>query len=80
MSYYKLFLVKSRGFRAYVVAENTEKAWEKFKNWLEEHSYGCYWERDFQSIELVARDGACSPKTNIGATTDDEAKDDMLFL
>ena len=75
-----LFLVKSKGFRAYVVAENTDKAWEKFHTWLEEKDYGYYWERNFQSVELVASAGGGSPKSAEGVAIDDRGKADMIFL
>ena len=75
-----LYLVRSRGFRAYVVSENTEGAWNKFSTWLKEHEYGCYFERDFNSIEIVARSDAYSPKTNTGTSYDDGNRDDLLFL
>jgi hypothetical protein len=74
-----LYLVKSRGFRAYVVAEDTEQAWSKFSNWLIVHDYGFYCDRDFDSVEIVARESG-TPKTKSGCSFDDTRKDDMLFL
>lgn len=76
----KLYLVKSRGFRAYVVAEDTNSAWEKFKAWLDCNDYGYFWDRDFGSIELVASEDTHSLKTESGNSFDDNRKDDKLFL
>lgn len=76
----KLYLVKSRAFRAYVVAESADGAWEKFESWLKENDYGCYTDCDFDSVEIVAKTDAYSPKSNTGTSFDDSRKDDMLFL
>ncbi len=75
-----LYFVKSRGFRAYVVATDTDSAWEKFKKWLDEKDYGYYWDREFQSIELIATDGHSSPKSDTGTDFEDSRKDDLLFV
>ena len=75
-----LYLVKSRGFRAYVVAENTNEAWAKFSSWLAEKDYGFLSDRDFESIEIVAKTDELSPKSNTGTSFDDSRKDDLLFL
>ncbi len=76
----KLYLVKSKGFRSYVVAENTEKAWDKMHSWLEEHDYGYYWDREFASIELIASKSSTSPKSDSGLNYDDLKKTDILFV
>lgn len=75
-----LYLVKSRGFRSYVVAENTEEAWQKFSSWLKEKEYGFYADRDFESIEIVAKEDEHSPKSNTGMSFDDSRQDDKLFF
>lgn len=75
-----LYLVKSRAFRSYVIAENTDEAWKKFKSWLEEKDYGYYWDRDFQSIEIIASADSNFPKSESGVHYDDKNKTDMLFL
>ena len=75
-----LYLVKTRGFRAYVIADNTDKAIDKFKRWLDEKDYGYYWDRDFQSIELVASNTEHSPKSESGVRFDDQHQDDMLLI
>jgi len=75
-----LYLVKTRGFRAYVIADSTDKAIDKFKKWLEMEDYGYYWDRDFESIELVATNSKNSPKTCTGTSFDDSRKDDLLLI
>ena len=81
----KLYLVKSKGFRGYVVAVDTNTAWEKFKNYLESlglgsYSYGTYEERKFDSIQIVADSNAYKPKTATGMAYDDTYIDDILVL
>lgn len=75
-----LYLVKSRGFRAYVVADTTDEAWNKFSSWLKEHDYGFYADRDFESVTIIASTKQTSPKTNSGMSFDDSRQDDLLFL
>ena len=75
-----LYLVKTRDFRAYVVATDTEKACEKFKKWLDDKNYGYYWARDFQSVEIIASTSETTPKTSNGVAFEDSRQDDMLFL
>ena len=75
-----LYLVKTRGFRAYVIANSTDKAIIKFKQWLDENDYGYYWDRDFQSIELIASNSEHSPKSESGVRFDDSHQDDMLMI
>lgn len=81
----KLYLVKSKGFRGYVVAMDTNTAWEKFKNYLDSLglggcSYGTYEERRFDSIQIVADSDAYKPKTANGMAYDDAYIDDVLIV
>ncbi len=81
----KLYLVKSKGFRAYVVATDTNQAWNKFKEWIDGlgvggDGYGWYWEREFESIEIVANANEHTPKSKDGLSYDDRNKDDKLIL
>lgn len=81
----KLYLVKSKGFRAYVVATDTNQAWNKFKEWIDGlgvggDGYGWSWEREFKSVEIVADANARSPKTTEGTAWDDRDKNDKLIL
>ena len=80
-----LYLVKSRSFRSYVVASDTNEAWVKFKAWLESlgsgtYDYGFSSDREFASIELVATTGAHTPKSASGTNFDDRNKDDKIIL
>lgn len=74
-----LYMIKTRGFRAYVVGRNTQAAISRFRQYLDEADYGYYWERDFQSIELVASN-ISRPKTATGNAFDDARKDDLLLV
>lgn len=74
-----LYLVKTRGFKAYVVGKDTNSAIEKFKRYLDDRDYGYYWDRDFQSIELVASTSK-GPKTATGTAFDDSRTDDLLLI
>lgn len=74
-----LYMIKTRGFRAYVVGKDTESAIARFKQYLDERDYGYYWNRDFQSITLVASN-ATGPKTDSGNAFDDSHTDDLLLL
>lgn len=81
----KLYLVKSRGYRAYVVAKDPTEAWDKFKEWLDGlgvggEGYGWFWEREFDSVEIVAEADALSPKTANANAWDDKQKNDKLIL
>jgi len=74
-----LYLVKTRGFKAYVVGKDPNSAIEKFKRYLDDRDYGYYWDRDFQSIELVASTSK-GPKTATGTAFDDSRTDDLLLI
>lgn len=50
----KLYIVHTRKFRAYVIANDLNSAYEKFKNWLDTKDYGFYSDREFESIEEIA--------------------------
>lgn len=80
----KLYLVKSRGFRAYVIAKDPTEAWNKFKEWLDGlgfgDGYGYYWERDFSSVEIVADESVHRPKSADGHDYDDAKQNDKLIL
>lgn len=80
-----LYLVKSRAFRGYVVASDTDEAWKKFKEYLENlgingNSYGCYSDREFQSVTIVATTDSVRPKSDTGTSYDDNNIDDILIL
>ena len=74
-----LYLVNTRGFKAYVVGKDPNSAIEKFKRYLDDRDYGYYWNRDFQSIELVASNSK-GPKTATGTAFDDSRTDDLLLI
>ena len=59
----KLYLVILRGLAnstgvslktSYVVAENSDDAYRKVRQWLDEKDYGFKHERELQSVELLA--------------------------
>lgn len=74
-----LYLVKTRGFRAYVVGKDTNSAIDNFKRYLDDRDYGYYWSRDFQSIELIASNSK-GPKSENGSSFDDMRTDDFLIV
>ena len=74
-----LYLVKTKSYRAYVVAKDTDEAYNKFREYLDKKDYGWRWERDLASIEVVASESD-SPKTAMGMSYDDEKKNDLLIL
>lgn len=69
-----LYLIKTKSFQAYVIAEDTNTAWNMFKSWLEkDDGYGFSSDRNLDSIQLIASTSAYHPKHGY--------KDiDMLFL
>ena len=78
-----LYLVKTRAFRAYVTAENTDQAYKMFREVLDERDYGCYSDRELFSVEVVANTGSPgfeTPKSKEGFGFDDERKYDLLIL
>jgi len=76
-----LYLVKTKAFRAYVVAETTDDAWNKFKTWLEANDgYGFINDRNLDSITVVASMSAYRPLSSGGTNWDDRNVYDMLFL
>lgn len=78
-----LYLVKTRSFRAYVVASGTDIAYQKFRELLDRRDYGYSSDRDFASVELVAATGGKgyeSPRSDCGCAFDDSRKDDLLIL
>jgi len=76
-----LYLVKTKSFRAYVIAETTDEAWEKFKSWLEKgDGYGFLGDRNLDSIEMIASTSSYKPKSNGGDGWDEYKWYDMLFL
>ena len=59
----KLFLVNLRGLSSmtgvqrnknYVVANDTNEAYKKVRDWLDSKEYGFRYERELESIELLA--------------------------
>lgn len=53
-----LYLVKSRGLgEHYVVAKNTDAAYETLRRAWDAKNYGFYKERELDSIKLLAHDG-----------------------
>ena len=74
-----LYLVTTRGFRCYVVAEDTEVAKAKFEEWLRMKDYGYYWNREFVSIEVIA-DVSATPKSASGCAYDDDRHSDLLIV
>ncbi len=78
-----LYLVKTRAFRAYVTAENTDKAYKIFREVLDGRNYGSYSDRELSSVEVVANTGSPgfeTPKSKEGFGFDDERKYDLLIL
>lgn len=78
-----LYLVKTRSFRAYVVASGTDIAYKKFRELLDRRDYGFSSDREFASVELVAVTGSPgfeSPRSDSGCSFDDLRKDDLLLL
>jgi len=78
-----LYLVKTRSFRAYVVASGTDIAYRKFRELLDKRDYGFTSDREFASVELVAATGSHgfeTPKSDSGCSFDDSRKDDLLIL
>lgn len=79
----QLYLVKTRAFRAYVTAENTDKAYKMFREVLDKRDYGYYWDRELVSVEVVADTGSPGferPKSSEGDGFDDERRYDLLIL
>ncbi len=74
-----LYLVTTRGFRCYVVAEDTEVAKAKFEEWLRMKDYGYYWNREFVSIEVIA-DVSTTPRSSSGCAYEDERHSDLLIV
>ena len=63
----KLYLVYTKSFKAYVVAENPLKAENEFKMWLDSEDYGYSSDRVVTEIKLIA-DTNCKPNSVIYPT------------
>ena len=74
-----LYLVTTRGFRCYVVAEDTEVAWAKFEEWLRMKDYGYFWNRELVSVEVIA-DVSTTPNSANGCAYGDDHHSDLLIV
>jgi len=75
-----LYLIKTKSYQAYVIAEDMNAAWNMFKTYLEKgDGYGFSSDRNLDSIQLIASTSAYHPKASSLSLSD--YKDiDMLFL
>lgn len=73
-----LYLIKTKSYQAYAIAEDMNTAWNMFKTYLEKgDGYGFSSDRNLDSIQLIASTSAYHPKT---CTLFDYKDIDMLFL
>lgn len=61
----KLFLVRTKAVKAYVVADGMDNAYSILRKWLDKRDYGFTADRELESIDVVAveKDYMCTSQT-----------------
>lgn len=60
----KLYLVSTKGFSSYVVADDANEAEKRLTDWIDKENYGLINERTVTKIEVIA-DTTCKPNSII---------------
>lgn len=78
----KLFLVRTKAVKAYVVADGMDNAYAILREWMDKRDYGLSYERELDSIDVVAveKDYMCTNQTLLltGSHSDKEDVDGVV--